>query len=315
MSEASLWLVGSSEISQDYARVLMALNQPFEVIGRSESSALLFKKKINHSIKTGGLNFNLKKFTPPHTAIVAVGIEELASVAKDLICFGTKRILLEKPGGLDFEEIRSLSLLANEKKVEILLGYNRRFYNSVQLAKKLIEEDGGLLSINFEFTEWSHKIKSLKKGIDVKEHWLLGNSSHVIDLAFYFSGKPRDWKCWNAGSLDWHKAGARFCGSGITEKGIMFSYFSDWEAPGRWGLELMTSKHRYILRPLEQLQVVKTGSVILESIDLENNLDQEFKPGLFLQTKKFLMGENYLFCNLSEQVENVRIYSKIAGYL
>ena len=313
---SSLWLIGAGIMAQDYARVLIALDQPFEVIGRNESSALLFKKITGLSVKTGGLAYNLKKSTSaPQIAIVAVAVEELSNVTKELINAGTKYILLEKPGALNFQEIYSLNLLANEKKAQVFIAYNRRFYHSVEQLKQFIKEDGGILSVKFEFTEWTHSIKPLKKSHSVKEHWLIGNSSHVIDLVFHLCGKPKNWKYWNAGNLDWHPASARFCGSGITDQGIMFSYLSDWQAPGSWGLELMTIKRRFILRPMEQLKVIELGSIIIKDVEEKKKIDKDFKPGLFLQTKSFLDRDDSLFCTLSEQVENIRIYSKIAGYL
>ena len=95
----------------------------------------------------------------------------------------------------------------------------------------------------------------------------------------------------------------------------MFSYLSDWQAPGRWGLELMTPRRRLVLRPMEQLQVIQLGNVTMGPIDSLNTLDQDFKPGLFKQTQAFLERDNSLFCSLSEQVVNVEIYSRMAGYL
>ena len=314
MSAPSTWLIGASTIAQNYALVLTNLNHHFEVICRSESSALLFEKATGKKVRTGGVKVNLKKDVAPEIAIVAVGVEQLANVTEDLIRAGTKRILLEKPGALNLEEICSLNSLVNQKQAEVLIAYNRRFYHSVQQLRKFIAEDGGVLSINFEFTEWAHMIKPLVTSFAVKERWLTGNSSHVIDLAFHLCGKPMDWKCWHSGSLDWHPTSARFCGSGITDKGVMFSYLSDWQAPGRWGLELMTAKRRFILRPMEELQVIKLGSILVERINPENQIDKDFKPGLYQQTKKFLEGKNHLFCSLSEQSENMKIYSKMAGY-
>jgi len=315
MNIPSLWLVGASNIAQEYASVLKALKKPFEVIGRGESSAFSFKKATGHTVRIGGLKKNLKQNTAPQIAIVAVGVDQLANVTEDLIRSGTKRILLEKPGALNLKEINLLNRLAIEKKTEIFIGYNRRFYDSVQQMKKYIDDDGGALSINFEFTEWAHTIKILQKNISVKKHWLIGNSSHVIDLAFHLCGKPKDWKCWHLGALDWHPASARFCGSGITDKGVMFSYLSDWKTPGRWGLELMTVKRRFILRPMEELQVIEAGNVLVKSVHLKNELDKDFKPGLYLQTKSFLNKEDVVLCSLSEQVKNVKIYSRMAGYL
>ena len=309
-----IWLIGAGAMAQDYAFVLKALNQTFEVIGRGESSSLIFEKVIGRKVNIAGLKANLKNNFFPKTAIVAVNIEQLADVAKELILAGTKRILLEKPGALNLKEINSLNSLATEKKAEVLIAYNRRFYHSVQKIKECITEDGGALSINFDFTEHSHVVKPLQCNLNVKKNWLIANSSHVIDLAFHLCGKPRDWKSWYDGSLDWHPASARFCGSGITDQGIIFSYLSDWQSPGRWGLEIMTAKRRFILRPMEKLQVIKSGSILAETIKPENEIDKDFKPGLFLQTKNFLEETCSAFCTLSEQVENIKIYSKIAGY-
>lgn len=311
----ALWLIGAGPMAQDYAKVLSALDQPFQVIGRGEASAAAFEKATGHSVKLGGLASVLELEGAPETAIVAVGVEQLAPTAEVLIKSGTKRILLEKPGGLDLAEISALAQCAADHQAAVLLAYNRRFYQSVRQARDCISEDGGLISAQFEFTEWAHKIGPLVKAPGVKEHWLLGNSSHVIDLAFHLCGLPSDWRCWHAGTLDWHPAAARFAGAGITDQGVMFSYLADWQAPGRWGLELLTAKRRLILRPMEQLQVTPLGTVKVEPVETADTLDQAFKPGLYRQTQAFLSGDDSLFCSIAEQVEHVRLYSQMAGYL
>lgn len=315
MNKSDLWLVGAGLMAQDYARVLIALRRPFQVIGRGTKAAKAFEFATGCSVETGGVEAVLLSMHAPSLAIVAVDVGQLAQATEALIRAGTRRILLEKPGGLSFFEISKLNQLANEFNSEVIIAYNRRFYHSVQLLRDYIDRDGGLLSIKFEFTEWSHKIAPLEKGPKVKEHWLLGNSSHVIDLAFSFSGKPLDWNCWHGGFLDWHPSAARFCGAGITEQGVMFSYLSDWEAPGRWGLELMTAKRRFILCPMEELKIVQLGSVKYESVLPESSIDSDFKPGLFRQVEAFLSGDDAFFCFLSEQVEYSKIYSRMAGYL
>ena len=94
MKKSLIWLVGASNMAEDYARVLIA-QKNFEVIGRGKKSALKFHKNIGKLVKTGGLNINLKKYNAPEIAIVAVGIEELAKVTKDLINAEQKKFLLE----------------------------------------------------------------------------------------------------------------------------------------------------------------------------------------------------------------------------
>ncbi|MDC1036184.1 gfo/Idh/MocA family oxidoreductase [Alphaproteobacteria bacterium] len=311
----SLWLIGAGIMAQDYARVLQGLDLPFEVIGRGADSADKFRKATGKLVRTGGLANAIRTGEAPEKAIIAVGVEQLAPTAAELIRAGVKRIMVEKPAGLDLAEIETLNRTAEENRASVLLAYNRRFYGSVQQARECILEDGGVLSAQFEFTEWSHVIREIAYARGVKERMVLGNSSHVIDLVFNLIGRPVDWKCWHAGSIDWHPAAARFAGAGITEQSVMFSYLADWQAPGRWGVELLTAKRRLILRPMEQLQVTPLGTVKIEAMDPLDSLDQDYKPGLYRQTQAFIAGNDNLFCTLPDHVENVRIYSEMAGYL
>ncbi len=311
-----LWLVGSGPMAQAYASVLQAQSVDFQVIGRGVTSASIFQQVTGVPVVCGGLEAALSKLPPPKLAIVAVGVEQLASVAMSLIRAGCKRLLLEKPGALYLAELEDLYSLAHTCSSEVWVAYNRRFYASVQLLRNLVSSDGGVLSALFEFTEWSHKIRPLHKAAGVKERWLLSNSSHVLDLTFSLIGFPADhqWHAWQVGSLDWHPAASRFTGAGLTELGVPFSYHADWDAPGRWGIEILTQKSRYLLRPMESLQVVHTGSVDSHFLPLNDELDRQFKPGLYLQCQHFLNNLPSQLCSLSDQIKAFRIYSRIGGY-
>lgn len=310
----SVWLIGAGAMAQDYAKVLQGLGQEFEVIGRGATSAKKFESVTGHPVRREGLNDALRVSGAPEQAIVSVSVEQLAPVTVKLIKSGTRRILLEKPGGLNEMEIRSVQEAAATHGADVLLAYNRRFYDSTTLARKLIEEDGGATSCIFEFTEWSHVISAVTKGPGVKDVWFFANSSHVVDLAFHLCGFPKEWRAWHGGSISWHPSAAQFCGAGITERGVFFSYNADWEAPGRWGVEVMTRKRRFIFKPMEKLQVTQLGSVKVESVEIDEQLDETFKPGLFRQTKAFLDRNNHLFCTIDEQLRHCSIYDEMAGY-
>lgn len=310
----SLWLIGAGPMAQDYAKVLQALETPFAVIGRGSESANVFSQTTGIPVLTGGLEQGLREKPCPDSAIVAVGVEQLARTASALIQAGTRRILLEKPGGLDGREIQNLNQLAGDHSAEVWLAYNRRFYASTLKAEEIIAEDGGAASVQFEFTEWAHVIRELRIPPMVKERIFFANSTHVVDLVFHLCGVPRDWRCWSSGSLDWHPAAARFCGAGVTNRGILFSYLADWDAPGRWGIEILTRRHRLIFRPMEQLQIMTRGSIKIEPVEIGDRLDHEFKPGLFLQIKSFLSKDMKRFCKLEDQLNHARLYSTMAGY-
>lgn len=316
---SSLWLIGAGPMGQAYAAVLMAQGVPFRVIGRSRVSAAAFHQATGLPVYEGGLEAALASLPPPEQAIVAVGVEQLAPTAQQLLAAGCQRLLLEKPGALTLSELQVLHATAQAKRAQVWIAYNRRFYASVQKLRQLAAADGGITSAVFEFTEWSHRIRDLQKAPGVKEHWLLANSTHVIDLAFAFIGLPAEgqWQAWPGGSLDWHPTAARFHGAGVSERGIPFAYQADWEAPGRWGVELLTRHNRYLLRPMEALQAIPLGSVEPQTIDLDDALDCQFKPGLFRQCEAFLntdSGQANQLCSLQEQLDAFPIYYRIAGY-
>jgi predicted dehydrogenase len=308
------WLIGAGPHAREYAKVLIRLGVGFDVVGRSVSSVAAFEAETGHAAMAGGLLGALERHPPPETAIVAVSFEGLAAAAIQLIESGAKRILLEKPGGLNVHELAAVAKSAAKHEASVLLAYNRRFYASTIAATRMIAEDGGPTSCNFEFTEWAHTIAPARLSPDTKQAWLLANSSHVIDLAFHICGFPKEWKGWHAGTLDWHSSASRFCGAGVTDKGVLFSYHADWDAPGRWALEVLTRKRRFIFKPMEQLQVTHLASVKVEPVEIDDQIDKDFKPGLYEETRAFLAGDDALFCTAAEQLAHAAIYSAMAGY-
>lgn len=310
----SLWLVGAGPHAQAYAKVLKDIGTSFDVIGRGEASAATFEAATGQRVRAGGMTKALAESGAPAQAIVSVSFEKLADVAIELLHAGTGRLLLEKPGGLTLAELSAVRDAAAKTGAEVLIAYNRRFYAATQQARRLIEEDGGAVSCAFEFTEWAHTIVPLTVPSEVKQSWLMANSSHVADLAFHLCGFPKVWQAFRGGSMDWHSAASRFAGAGVTDRGVLFSYHADWEAPGRWALEVMTRKRRLIFKPMEQLQVTMLASVKVEPVEFDDALDKAFKPGLYAETKAFLDHDDALFCTIDEQLAHGAIYSEMAGY-
>jgi predicted dehydrogenase len=310
-----VWLVGSGFMAQDYIKVLNALECKTIVIGRSQKSADAFNMATDHAAIPGGLSEFLKTNPEiPSHAIVSVSRETLSEVTCELLKYGVKNILVEKPAGLSMKEITNICELS--ETAEVVVGFNRRFYAPVLKAQEIIQEDGGVQSFSFEFTEWSHKLKDLVeiKGPQVMATWFLGNSVHVADLAFYLGGFPKQINSYVSGGLDWHPAGSIFSGAGKSEKGALFSYQANWESAGRWGVEILTAARRIYLRPLEELSVQKKGALAIEKIEIDQTLDLQYKPGLYLQTKNFLENKLVDFCKINELKESFPVYLKMAGY-
>lgn len=309
-----LWLIGAGAMARDYDKVLKSLRVSYDVIGRSERSASQFETMTGGHVVRGGLGKYLASgVKPPDRAIVAVGVESLAGTTIQLLSAGVKQILVEKPAGLFPMDIRGLYNLTRAGNATVIVAYNRRFCSSSIMARQLIAEDGGVTSYNFEFTEWAHVIRGLTKAPGVKEHWFLCNSTHVVDLAFFLGGIPKEISCYVSGGLDWHPSASAYAGAGISETGAVFSYQANWSAPGRWSVELLTMARRFVLRPLETLQVQQIGSLSLQPVVIDDSLDCDFKPGLFLQTRSFLEGRYEGMCSLGEQDARLPIYCRMAG--
>lgn len=313
--EQKVWLVGVGNMGVEYAKVLESQGVDFIAIGRGEKNVNAFMEKTGHQAIAGGLtSFICNNSYIPRFAIVATGVEILAQTTIELIKTGIKHILCEKPGGLNSKEIEEVANCAKEYNAQVFLAYNRRFYASVEKVQEIVLEDGGVTSFNFEFTEWSHIIEPLQKGARVKENWFLANSTHVVDLAFFLGGFPKEISCYNAGELAWHPSSSVFSGAGVSETGALFSYQANWEAPGRWGVEILTRKHRLYLRPMEKLAIQRIGSVQLEEVDIDDTLDKEFKPGLYKQMEAFLQKDFSKMATIGEQSVCMDIYNRIAFY-
>ena len=309
-----IWLIGAGQMAIDYANVLLAQKREFLVIGRGENSAKVFKEKTGISVKTGSLAKWLSQ-TPekPTEVIVAVNVNMLAETTSLLLNYGVRKILLEKPGGLDNKEISELNNQTLELNGEIYIAYNRRFYASTLTAQELIMNDGGVNSFNFEFTEWSHVIENIGYPNEVMQQWFLVNSSHVVNLAFFLGGQPKSWSTYTSGSLPWHSNASNFSGAGVTEFGALFSYQANWEAPGRWGVEILTCKHRLYFRPMEELQIQEKGTIKVNPVEIDYTLDTEYKPGLYLQTECFFeLGKHKNnLCSIAEHFNALETYNKI----
>lgn len=289
----AVWIVGVGPMGVEHARALQALQQPFVAVGRASTSAASFAERTGVTAHSGGLEGLLAQGTPSH-AIVAVGVPELALVTHALIAAGTKNILVEKPAGTSAVEVDALRDAAAAVGAKVHIAYNRRTYASVLRAREIIEADGGVSSLHFEFTEFADRVGPSKSPEAVKAAWFFANSSHVVDLAFFLAGAPRAWSAWSAGGLSWHPSGSRFVGAGITDRDALFSYGANWESGGRWGVEVMTPRRRLLLRPLEELSQQLRSEVAITPVALDVEAEGGCKPGVREMLRAWLTGTSTL---------------------
>ena len=314
VANSAICLVGSGLMSQAYAKVLQAQGRDFHVIGRGAESAAKFREATGIDVVTGGVERWLDQHgTIAETAIVAVNVSELANVSVQLLRAGVRRLLIEKPGALNRRGLEQVARAAMDTGANVFIAYNRRFYASVLAAEQVALDDGGVTSLQFEFTEWTHRIGVGSRHPAELAGWFFANSSHVVDLAFHLGGLPVQLQSWTGGELAWHPHGSIFCGAGQTDCGALFSYQANWQSPGRWSVELSTRKHRLHLRPLEQLGMQEIGSLEVKSVPIDDALDREFKPGIYRQTMAFLDGADAQ--RLSTLDEQLRFWDDVLAVI
>ena len=306
-------VIGAGYMGKEHSKVLLTLGITPTVVCRSQESADKFEKEIGIRPLIGGVNNALQKIKSfPTHAIVAVNVDQLASTTMLLANAGIKKMLVEKPVALNMDELKEVVSVAEKTGTDIYVAYNRRFYASTDKAIEIIKADGGVSSFNFEFTEWGYKIEASKHPQPVKDGWLKANSSHVIDLAFFLGGEPEEISSYAAGTLPWHSSASRYAGAGRTKAGALFSYQADWDAPGRWAVEILTNNHRLYLRPLEKLSIQNKGSVNIETVEIDDSLDVKFKPGLHNQARAFLFGEKKeRLATIGAQVKHMSFFETI----
>lgn len=276
--DKSVILVGTGPMAREYAIAFTKMGiSDVTVISKNDNETTDFSNSFGFTVLHGGYQEHLPKLKHSDLVVIVTPIPQLLDAAKLAIDSGQKKILIEKPGSLYFDKLNSLSKQITDQTVRI--GYNRLLYSSFHKLKLLSEQEGGITSCDFNFTEWVHTINFKKYPSEVYERWGISNSLHVISMAMELIGMPKTISTFHSGSLDWHQSGKIFVGSGISEKNIPFSYHADWGSAGRWGVEVMTKDNIYRLIPLEGLFVCKKASVNWNPVEL-NIAYPEVKTGI-----------------------------------
>lgn len=309
-----IYMFGAGYMAKEYLRVVKKMGLDAKVVSQTKGSAASITSEFGMDCYYGGYAAFNVAITKEDVAVVCTPIETLFSCTKSLINFGFKKILVEKPGALNVSDLEELKNLADASSCEVFIAYNRRFFSSVQHLRKILATEE-LLAVNFELSEWTHRIILEDYSEDALKHWFISNTSHVVDLVFDIAGVSDELSCYTSGTLDWHPSASRFSGSGRSKRNILLNYIGYWDSPGRWSVEFVTADNRYILRPMEKLAVQKKGSIEISNIEgIDYSDDEICKPGVLKMMTYFLAGEYARFCDLAEQIERIKIYNKMANY-
>lgn len=282
-------IVGAGEIAKEYVKILLELGIQVTLVCRDNAKASNLKNSFNIQAYGGGCEKILNESTEFFDfAINAVTVENLFEINSLLLTSKkVRKILTEKPGALLTNDFEALSKLSKELDVPLYIAYNRRYFSSTVKLKEILKEENPT-SCFFEFTEWFWRINTANYSPVVINEWLLANSSHVIDLAFYLGNGVASLSAAGRKSNPHSKICDQYVGHGLFNSGAVFSYIADWTSAGRWKVEFSTKEGRYMLCPLEKLFFQKRGTLEYVEMPIDNSLDTKFKAGFYLQVKDFI---------------------------
>ena len=233
-----------------------------------------------------------------------------------------KPVLLEKPIALSSDALAHAmehGMVTLENKY---VGFNRRFYQTVQELKRRVEQ-GGMESAEITISE---TVESLAKtyGEDIVAHILAYSSSHILDTARYILGPLSPIRVYASG-----KAQAFSPISGLLETGlgapVHLSVLS--ENPVPVGIRIFfDDQTTWHLSPMERLTAYKgydrsepTAESKIRRYTpkpfLEMEEDSDFKPGFLEQMRAFTEGDtNTISASPEESLKLLRFIETMQNW-
>jgi predicted dehydrogenase len=136
---------------------------------------------------TCGLRPEVDATAPVDAAIIATPPESHAEIAKAYLTAG-KHVFVEKPFTVSYSDARNLVMSAKHTRRRLLVGHFRRFYPSLQNARRLLQVDalGEITSVEAtEGARWAWPARSSYFVNDPHGGVLWDTGSHVLDMVLF----------------------------------------------------------------------------------------------------------------------------------
>tara|TARA_B100000902_G_C27314413_1_gene920347 strand:- start:2173 stop:3114 length:942 start_codon:yes stop_codon:yes gene_type:complete len=280
-------IIGSSNIAFEHLKALNEVGIEVSSVAASSNSisAKHFSKKYNLKYYNN-VNQLIKNFNDDGL-VIACKSDFLLPVLQKSMQLNTK-ILIEKPITNKPEKIHNLLDSKN-----IMVGFNRRHYQSVKSLKKIIDKNRSTKYFgNLQIPE---NIISTK--ISKKNHLneLINNGIHNIDLVNYLFGKV------NIKNISYQKLNLSSYSFTLYNSKCHIEVTSISNAIQNTQFDIYTKKSRYQLLPIEKLNIYDeleiqepTNSYPLRSYT--PRLSKSYTEKNFLFKPGFL-GQAEVFCN------------------
>lgn len=248
MNNPKIGFVGAGNISGDH--FISAKKAGFDLYGicAKNNSVRAKNAKTTYGFKKYFVDINSLLNSEIEALVILVPPQEVKKIVYVLQNFKGP-ILIEKPGAISSSDLREIkSKLKRNKKV--MLGYNRRFYDSViQLKEELKFKKNLQFHVNISEASWSKNI--FEKEI---QNLVITNSIHIFDLIYYLFGKVK------VVSSNPSRRGKYIRSNTLilkSDKGYTGSINLNFGVPNTVSIECFSLGMNAKLSPLENLEVYK----------------------------------------------------------
>ena len=313
MNKKQIVLIGTSQIMQYHASALKESGLDLQAVASSNlhsSSQVKFASRNNIP-----KNFSNWKELLDQEQYDGIVIGTRIESTLEILEYAIKQnvpILVEKPS----VNSKDLKNLIKKSHKLIMVGFNRRFYRTVNTLKNLIEIENTPVIANMVIPE-----SNLQN--------FFTNSIHSIDLLRYVFG---DIKLEFSKKLIKNKIVNGVTATFSNKKNDLIQLTGIWNAPANVSLSVFSEKKQFELKPYETLKIFDDLKVIepttnepirkytpklMEQIDLEP-IDKKFKPGFFQQSNSFSeliktkKKSNYA-ATLTDTLYSIEICEKLLG--
>lgn len=322
MSKKRLAVIGSGNIVQFHVPAMKQAG--FDVVSccssYKSSSAVEFAKQHDIPIVYDSYKDLIDNQSEWDALLIAISVDSTLKVLREFIDIG-KPILVEKPVSISSH---SLSEFRTRTR-HIQVAYNRRFYSSVDYAKKFISANHNCLlkmflpdNIDFTIPRYSQDY------IRVKE-----NSVHGLDILNFLVPKMKIQHVDEYDQPNNSYGKVAVLSSGQGQKCMIFF---NWNAPSNFSLEIDSLPYKLELKPFEKYLLYKGMEVIeptenypvrqyvprtIESGSVFDKV-KDFKPGFLEQSEEFMKlvhgRESNISANLNDAYEAVKLAEDILGF-
>lgn len=300
MKSLNFAFIGTGDIALHHADVICALGHTISVAISTNKTKKLDAFCDKYSVK---YKFNkmedVTSFTNEFDAIIVCTPWYITDNIIDFILLLNKPTLVEKPMVLSFEKLDHLSKKYGLRNV--LVGFNRRYYDFIPELKKLIDASK-VICIDVLSSE---PFEMMNKNNDLISNMLFFYSIHMIDLVFYLFGDV------DIKSIDTVVSNSK--------KNYIITLFSEQyncpihlkillDVPQNSFIKVYTENDIYQLLPLEKMSIVdKIEKKVIDGVSsyvphkkLSVQTSSVNKPGLLEQMKFFI--DKYVYnVNLSDK--------------